>query len=108
MMNVCKSKFRATSLQLMIFIRLPVFASVGFQDTSTRKRQSVVQCAPASSCWLDILSLLVDHGASIHESVFGRTLTMAYLDCATTQSWSRLRFLRLLGDEYYQDFDGVD
>lgn len=89
-------------------IRLPVFATLGFRTQTTLRRKSFAQYPPQSSVWLEILSLLLQSGASIHESAHGRTVTMANFNHTENPTWSRLRFLRLLRDQHYVDFDLID
>lgn len=88
--------------------RLPVFATLGFRNQTTLGRKYFAQYPPQSPVWLEILSLLLQYGASIHESVYGRTVTMENFNDSRNTTWSRLRFLQLLRDQYYVDFDMID
>lgn len=54
---------------------------------------------------MDILRLLVMHGASVHETVGGHTLSMLNLYRPQYDSEVLLQFIRLLIEECYSDFD---
>ncbi|KAF2728315.1 ankyrin [Polyplosphaeria fusca] len=88
---------------------LPVFATIGFCARDNGMNRRFAQLPPQSPAWLDLLFLLVQHGASIHESAFGRTVTMVNLNVSCCKNlYSTLRYFRLLHEAQYQDFGTVD
>jgi hypothetical protein len=52
-----------------------------------RKSPFFVQFAPTRDTWFDVLRLLVEHGASVHEFVAGRSLAM--LDIVESRTRAR-------------------
>jgi len=72
-----------------------------------RKSRYFPQFAPTRDTWLDVLHLLVDHGASIREVVAGRSLAMLDIIPSSTRPRT-LEFFRFLQNELYADFPTTD
>lgn len=67
------------------------------------------QLPPESESWIRILRLLVQHGASVHEVVHGKTLAMLNIRQSDKSIEPKtLEFFRLLLSECYADFNTVD
>lgn len=88
---------------------LPLFAVLG--TNSPRTNKWVTQIPPNWSLWLNAFRLLIEHGASVHEINFDRSLvhlnithgapglTLGYPEP------SALEFFRILYDQCFVDFD---
>ena len=88
--------------------RLPVFAALGLYP---RHNKHFLQLPPNWSSWLATFKLLVEHGASVHEEVYDRTLStlnlryagpgidIGYIEPKTVD------FFRILHSQCYFDFD---
>jgi len=63
-----------------------------------RKSPFYPQMPPRKDNWLDIVRLLVDHGASVHEVVLGRSITMLNITRYDTRPRT-LEFFHLLQKE---------
>ncbi|KAI0377677.1 ankyrin repeat-containing domain protein [Hypomontagnella monticulosa] len=79
---------------------LPVFCALGMNPG---RHKRFIQLPPRNESWIAILRLLIDHNASVHEIVHGRSLTTLNLISNTRPQ--TLEFFRLLSDEFYDDFD---
>ncbi|KAK0638925.1 ankyrin repeat-containing domain protein [Cercophora newfieldiana] len=78
---------------------LPVFFALGMNP---RKSRYFIQFPPTRDTWLEILRLLVKHGASVHEVVAGRSLAM--LDVVESRGRTQtLEFFHFLQGESYTD-----
>ncbi|KAF2263102.1 ankyrin [Lojkania enalia] len=87
---------------------LPIFAAIGFKDKSTAKRLRLSQLAPPTPTWIDLLTLLVQYGASVHETLSGKTLTTVLLWRENYFPQLVTRYFNLLAAENYLEFDSVD
>ena len=91
---------------ILTLLRLPVFVALGFR---CRKRTtSLVQFPPPTSAWLDILRLLVHHESSVHEVVWGKTLSMLNINRSDYPESTTTDFYKILLGEQYIDFDSND
>ncbi|KAF2476990.1 ankyrin [Lindgomyces ingoldianus] len=88
---------------------LPVFAALGFKGRrkSAGRQSPFIQFPPKTDAWLDTLRLLTENGASVHDIVGNRAITMLNLNRDTYHEETTLRFFYILRQECYVDFDLV-
>ncbi|OKL59087.1 hypothetical protein UA08_05842 [Talaromyces atroroseus] len=81
----------------------PVFRALGMNP---RRNKIFPQLPPRNPMWVDIIRLLVEYDASVHEVVNGNSLTTLNLIWHKNKSRT-LEFFHFLHDQYYVDF-GAD
>jgi len=89
-------------------IRLPVFASLGYRDKAARISHRLVQLAPDTTIWLEMLQLLVEYGASVHEVMADKTMTTLSYTRESYDPETTVRYFQLLLAESYVDFNLFD
>ncbi|KAF3399279.1 hypothetical protein DPV78_006258 [Talaromyces pinophilus] len=78
----------------------PIFFALGMNP---RKNKPFPQLPPMNAIWIDIIRLLAEHGASVHDVVHGRSLTT--LNIFWHHGENRiLEFFHFLQDQCYVDF----
>ncbi|KAJ6101900.1 hypothetical protein N7486_004327 [Penicillium sp. IBT 16267x] len=82
---------------------LPVFAVSG---TTSGQKKVFPQLPPKWASWIQALQLLVQHGASVHEAVGEKTLSMLNINHASGNEQT-LEFFRLLISENYTYWETV-
>ncbi|CAI6286616.1 unnamed protein product [Periconia digitata] len=89
---------------------LPIFKATGYKDKRLEKNSNrrYVQLPPPTTKWLDILDLLIQNHASVHEVVGEKTMTTMKIVGANYQPETTIRFFRMLAEEKYTDFDLLD
>jgi hypothetical protein len=87
-----------------------VFAALGYKDkrAAAHPTSRFVQFAPNTTAWLDILQLLVQYRASVHEVMTTKTLTTLQYTREDYSTDTIVRFFQLLISESYIDFEVVD
>jgi len=95
--------FNSNSSYLILSNSLPVFAVAGMNP---RRNRHFSQLPPTWDFWVDVLQLLVDYGASIHETIQSRPLGTFHV-VRRNHGAKALQFLRLLIDQNYLDFGVV-
>jgi hypothetical protein len=93
---------------LLKVIRLRVFASLGYRDKAARPTHRLVQFAPNTTIWLEMLQLLVQYGASVHEIMAGKTMTTLSYTRESYDPETTVRYFQLLLAESYVDFNVFD
>ncbi|KAF2278689.1 ankyrin [Westerdykella ornata] len=89
---------------------LPVFACLGIRKIKRDADGSLshhLQRTPSGQDWLETLELLIQYGASVHEIVANKTMTMTNICNRRHGEGTLVQFFRLLVNEHYQDFDVV-
>ena len=100
-MTKCKETASCVALVTDHVTSLPVFAVAGL---NLHRHKYCPQLPPTWDSWIDVLRLLMDSGASVHESFCGRPL--GTFDLYRNDGGSKhLDFFRLLHEEHYIDFD---
>jgi hypothetical protein len=89
-------------------IRLPVFASLGYKDKAARITPRFVQLAPNTTIWLEMLQLLVQYEASVHEVMADKTMTTLSYTRESYDPETIVRYFQLLLAESYVDFNLFD
>lgn len=84
-------------------LRTPLFATAGMNP---RAHEYFEQLPPTWDLWLDTFRLLVEHGASLHETVRGRHVANLNI-VRNDQPPKTLEYLRLLAAKDYLQLDTV-
>ncbi|KAF2494395.1 ankyrin [Lophium mytilinum] len=87
---------------------LPVFAALGYKSLIERKVRKGAPCGPCNTDFIDIIRVLVQHNASVHEVIDGKTLTMLYIAPERYPHGTTTDFFGILISESYVDFDYAD
>ncbi|KAF2796340.1 ankyrin [Melanomma pulvis-pyrius CBS 109.77] len=87
---------------------LPIFSAIGFRDKRIANSTQYIQVPPPTTLWLDMVKLLSQYGASVHENIAGKSMTTAFLSRDSYDPQVVLRYFRLLLEENYTDFDACD
>ncbi|KAF2179508.1 ankyrin [Zopfia rhizophila CBS 207.26] len=80
---------------------LPMFAALGYRGVT---KLPLYQVPPPTSEWLIMIRMLIQHGASVHESIRGDTITTLNLWRSGYEAETILSFFRLLSASAYEDF----
>ncbi|KAI1770949.1 ankyrin repeat-containing domain protein [Hypoxylon cercidicola] len=84
---------------------LPAFAVAGMRP---RFRRHFSQLPPIWSCWFEAFRLLVNHGASVHEIVRGKTMGTLNVIGRNLKGFSPTDYIKLLHSEGFVDFGNCD